>query len=324
MSGTFTVSFTSGGPTQLAGPIPIGSSIAMDGWYNDGLGLISNNGIISNSFQYENFLSSIAFVLDGVNSKSFNGLPAGFIVTAINLNLIANALTIGQGTLGIHSTVAIDIDSYSNSGETLSLSGIPLTIDPLTALNVISQRLGFSYSINSEVYIGAVFLMNKFASIPSFSLSGTYEIFQSKINVETPSSSVSIGDEISITTPPQPDSFDLSKVDDVTVQWIDSSGDIHSIDIPASGFTSQGQFLLIFIMPDFEDAVQISIFISGTTFSGFVPLGNFPTINFTNATGIYKLVPGQAYDTLYNQDNPPETINVKIPDPFAKTGFIGG
>ena len=42
----------------------------------------------------------------------------------------------------------------------------------------------------------------------------------------------------------------------------------------------------------------------------------------TNPSGIYTLVEGQTHDTLYERFTGVPSINVKIPDPFGKTGFI--
>lgn len=41
-----------------------------------------------------------------------------------------------------------------------------------------------------------------------------------------------------------------------------------------------------------------------------------------NVSGIYTLIPGQTHDRLYDRLPEQEFIDVKIPDPFVKTGFI--
>lgn len=69
-------------------------------------------------------------------------------------------------------------------------------------------------------------------------------------------------------------------------------------------------------------AVPITIICSdGTQFGGSVPLGNF-VILLTNGSGIYRLIPGQAKDVLYSSTRDGSTYDVKIPNPFAKTGFF--
>jgi hypothetical protein len=42
-----------------------------------------------------------------------------------------------------------------------------------------------------------------------------------------------------------------------------------------------------------------------------------------NLSGIYTLVPNKREDTIYTGNNA-DTINVEIPDPMFKTGYIGG
>jgi len=59
----------------------------------------------------------------------------------------------------------------------------------------------------------------------------------------------------------------------------------------------------------------------GTQFAGSVPLGTF-TILVADATGMYRLVPGKINDTLYSSARDGTTYDVKIPDPFGKTGFF--
>lgn len=65
------------------------------------------------------------------------------------------------------------------------------------------------------------------------------------------------------------------------------------------------------------------IYGDGTQFSGWVALTPL-TLTLVDASGVYKLVKDKTNDTLYNQIAPISTSNVKIPNPFIKTGFIGG
>jgi len=43
-----------------------------------------------------------------------------------------------------------------------------------------------------------------------------------------------------------------------------------------------------------------------------------------NISGIYTLVPGKTNDTMYDRQSGQASVDVKIPDPTAKTGYIGG
>lgn len=63
---------------------------------------------------------------------------------------------------------------------------------------------------------------------------------------------------------------------------------------------------------------------NGTTFSGSVKLGLLKILT-TQASGIYRIVADKTNDTLYiNNPNDNTTANFAFPDPFIKTGFIGG
>lgn len=53
-------------------------------------------------------------------------------------------------------------------------------------------------------------------------------------------------------------------------------------------------------------------------------LGGTATLQFIgNPSGIYTLVPGKAYDTLYERIPTVTSQDVKIPDPFIKTAYFG-
>lgn len=43
-----------------------------------------------------------------------------------------------------------------------------------------------------------------------------------------------------------------------------------------------------------------------------------------DASGIYTIVPGKRYDTIYARNNEDLTEDVKIPNPLWKTGYVGG
>ena len=62
------------------------------------------------------------------------------------------------------------------------------------------------------------------------------------------------------------------------------------------------------------------------TMVGGIDVGGSATIQvLSDASGIYTLVPGQYHDELYQRTSTTTstTVNVMIPNPFFKTGFIG-
>ena len=135
--------------------------------------------------------------------------------------------------------------------------------------------------------------------------------------LNTPTNPIQAGDEVTAESP-DVDGIDFEQVTTVTLTSPD--GDSTVID-----FTAIDPNNFIFVVPTLiGDPPIVHVVITSTQFSGSVDLGPLITIFFLNATGIYTLVPGRTHDTIYNNDNPEETIDVKIPNPFFKTGFIGG
>ncbi len=57
---------------------------------------------------------------------------------------------------------------------------------------------------------------------------------------------------------------------------------------------------------------------------GLILGGVAPLTLILNASGIYTLVPNQKFDHLIDRQVGQPTIDVKIPDPTWKTGYLGG
>lgn len=100
--------------------------------------------------------------------------------------------------------------------------------------------------------------------------------------------------------------------------------------------TSQTSTEVIFDFDSFSDGsyylvgsgVQFASFQLGgnvtITGSGGINLGGTANIVYiADSTGIYTLVPGKLNDTIYTGLADPETLEVKIPDPFIKTAYLG-
>jgi hypothetical protein len=61
-----------------------------------------------------------------------------------------------------------------------------------------------------------------------------------------------------------------------------------------------------------------------TSFFGSAILG-IVNIQLVDGSGLYTLVPGKRNDTYYDRSTTPSTtIDLKIPDPFGKTGYSHG
>lgn len=60
------------------------------------------------------------------------------------------------------------------------------------------------------------------------------------------------------------------------------------------------------------------------TMSGGIDLGGSPTIQYIgDPSGIYTIVPGKTYDTLYERIPSVTSQDVKIPDPYIVTAYVG-
>jgi hypothetical protein len=76
-------------------------------------------------------------------------------------------------------------------------------------------------------------------------------------------------------------------------------------------------------VPPTVSVIPVIIIDDPGIFTGPIYLDAIPVI-MTNASGIYEISTDSLFDTLYDNVNAPDTVEVAIPDPFAKTGFIGG
>lgn len=147
------------------------------------------------------------------------------------------------------------------------------------------------------------------------------DAFQWTLSYDTPAEP--LVSSATVTSHDTPDGLILKDLT-VSIVYDDGGG---PITVPVDVITTQDDHLLIFVMPDFPtDVFVITVIVedpTGTQFTGPVPLGDIPTIFFRDPSGIYRLVADKTSDTFYIQDaDPVTTLDVKIPNPFIKTGFI--
>lgn len=136
------------------------------------------------------------------------------------------------------------------------------------------------------------------------------------------------GTVITLTSPttglePGQEAVDFTEVTSMNIIFVDSVG--APVTVPVVTFTLLTPNLLTFIIPPFGGANApsvIEIELISTQFSGSV-LGFLWTVYLVSASGMYQLVMDKTSDTLYNEQNPGQTFDVKIPDPFGITGFLG-
>lgn len=128
------------------------------------------------------------------------------------------------------------------------------------------------------------------------------------------------GSIVTITSPSpeSTESLDMEQITSMTARFLDGSS------VPIPEFLAYSPFLLEFTTPEFIDQPILIIEIESTQFSGSLELGMLVTVYFLSASGLYQLDLNATHDTLYIEDDLPETIDVKIPNPTIKTGFIDG
>lgn len=118
----------------------------------------------------------------------------------------------------------------------------------------------------------------------------------------------------------------LGAVQSLTVEYINAIGEVETVVIPPENIVEHTEFIIIFILIINPGETPATVVVNGigTIFGGIVTLGIIPTIFFTAGSGIYRVVNGKVNDTVYITDSGGDTIDITIPRPFAKTGYIGG
>lgn len=73
------------------------------------------------------------------------------------------------------------------------------------------------------------------------------------------------------------------------------------------------------------DPLSLSLVNLNTDGTGGIAIGSAaPLVLSVDASGIYTLVKNKTHDTLYERQSGITSVDVKIPNPFAKTGYFGG
>ena len=268
------------------------------------------------AFHSSFYLSSFDWYLDGsLVPTAFASLPAGFTVLSA-----AVWLTVPGGFETVFGNVFLRFDAFTESGAFVAADYVPFHVSPdtssidypyptspvPTALDLNNNLMGARYATT-----GGLLAQNIF-NLDSLFIAGNYTPLNFSWTVPQNNDSVEVGDIISITSS-GPNALDLTQL---TISL--ACGVVVPIVQTANLFT--------FAVPGScsgNGVTAITATGNGVQFSGSVPLG-YLTILLTNASGIYTLTPGATHDTLYSSLRDGSTRNVKIPDPFAKTGYGGG
>ena len=259
---------------------------------------------------------SVVWSLDGNPAVDINGLPAGFTPTSASLKIscdvTGNPATLLLNVLGIDHSY--DLNSIiSPITYNFDFSGTPPTLVELQSQ--IELKVTFT-AVNGDEFFW------------NLRIEGAYDIetfVEPNPNNPTNPKVFQPGvDNVTVSSPGPPSGPDLTTVTEIKIK--DKDGNVVKT-IPSSDFIIWITITLEFLLPDLPDLppwVPGLYTIVGTTFSGSVPLGSL-YILIENGSGIYSIVAGKTSDTIYiNSPGNNQTMDFKIPNPFFKTGLIGG
>lgn len=298
-------SFSGGGNTDIDLITALESNILV---YNQPLG----SGIVTRTIKFLFDASSAIWSLDGNPPVAFAALPPGFLMRAtLIMDLATSSNQPPQLFAGFRAAIGLnEISTDHNTSpslfDELHNPGCPTALDGayINPSQFLDGFLLLETTFSSGIIVAGTNTLAFQAS--AYSLEGDYVIFSFSYTF-TPNPA-SIGDSVEMT------GLSASAV-------ISSLSLFNGSTFPAS-FSQVGQVVTLVVpaVPAGGD-YDVIIDIVSDEFSGRVAAGVL-TVLFADASGIYTLVPGKTTDTLYDRTG--TTTEVKIPNPFAKTGFIGG
>lgn len=278
-----------GGKLHIASPSAVGTWLIR-------FGFDQNSDIIS---------------LDGAPHISYNNLPAGFGILADAVLTIGSrgSVTTGGSSLKLQSgplTESAALPFVGGIGANGYVFALPVFPVP-TMLDIINDGFGIE-----TTYTGAT----DFSAFYFARITGTYTTFAFSWDMSQDGENAAVGELITITSEFSIDPANSMDLTHVTLSMA------CGIIVPIIQTTD----LFTFLVPDSCDDAGLQTLTAtgdGTQFSGSVALGTL-TILLTNASGIYTLVPGKRQDTYYSSHRDGTTVDIKIPDPTGRTGFVGG
>ncbi len=308
----------------------IGQTILDTPWLN----AFAPDGLHNNFIEFGFDQNTPIFSLDGAPAISFNSLPSGFLIDSLLVSFQSQMQLSGANISGSNFRALWDGDDFDNSPD-LNTPITPTTYtydvidggNPISALEFIAMVFRIQHS-GTFSGMGGIppDVASSYIVANLLTIEGTFTIITAQWTLEVPDEPVSAGDPILVTSDPlDPDPLDFEQILTVEIHYIDSMGNPQTINVPDTEWVLVEENQFIFLMPIFPSGMAwFSIVVTSTQFSGSVTLGQLTTLFFTSATGIYRLVTNKRSDTLYLENDPPNTIDVKIPDPFWKSGYVGG
>ena len=275
-------------------------TVLSQGSFTGPVGGLYTYAVNGGSTDFTQFMSQSAsdWNLSGIGHVTFDTLPPGFNIIAGTISWDITVIATGATS---HFTITDPNGNIAN--DTTGLSG--LTYAPTDCNGIFVTHA-----------ICGNFFGDKIEMRANLQISGQYVIIPPffDYDLEEDGENVAVGDTITITSGTNP-ATDLNLLH-LTLSWP------CGIIVPIT----QTPTLLTFLVPEScDDAGLMSLTATGDgfQFSGPVVLGTM-TVLLTNGSGIYRLVTGKRNDTYYRSQRDGTTIDIKIPNPTAKTGFVGG
>jgi len=197
-------------------------------------------------------------------------------------------------------------------------------------MQIIGLTMGFSATV--------IDVVDAAARTPNFrvdqiAIEGVYNILFFNITLDTPNG-VS-GSLIRMT------GDNLTVLNELTINWYDPDAPadewldplvpniVGGVAVPDNLIITWTATLLEFILPDGipfgQPLLIMAEQVPATFFTGTTLLAQL-NVQLVDGSGLYKLVDDQAFDTYYDRTDPlaVTNINLKIPDPYVKTGLFNG
>lgn len=264
------------------------------------------------------FTGDCIFLDGSLTPISFASLPSGFL--ALTAEAIINTPIItGDSDIDL---VFYFLQHLEVDEGLFNTNPFPYT-DPIPSmLDIVSNGIGFRVNMQSVDFPHTVSVSSLF----NLRIQGTYTAVSFSWTLTSPDNPVKYGSKVTIhPDPDDPTQPPLTDITSIEIHWND--GEDHTLIVPSWDIIFFMFNLVVFYIPygleDFTGPIDIVANVVSVEFSGSVSLGTLDIL-FENVSGIYQLTPGVKHDTLYSDSRDGTTIDVAIPSPFGKTGFVGG
>lgn len=261
-----------------------------------------------------------AIILEADPPISIFSLPAGFLVQTLNVKLLLGQFAVSAGSLMKVFHNGILKATYSTTG-----IGAPpqYPVNGLTVVfgvvDLVPASLFVCFGSQVKVVITAAGGPNTCSINADYAgITGTYILWSTTFTI-TPSVG---GPGTTVTL--NATSGNFNEITGIEVSYIDSN--TSEIIRTTATITSQTGTQIIFTIPAAvpQDSLLITGLGTGTLANNSVVLGSLNVI-WGDGSGIYTLTPNKRNDTYYDRSVTPSTTkDVKIPDPFGRTSYIGG